>query len=96
MNNNIILKTEDGKKINIEFNSKTYEYSIDSLSINTSSLIKALADSELDKEIEIDDKSIVDYMSNNEVTAEFNELYEFLKNIPKAYNLAVNQMLNLE
>ena len=96
MNNNIILKTKDGKTINIEFNSKTYEYSIDSLSINTSSLIKALADSELDKEIEIDDKLIVDYMANNEVTAEFNELYKFLKSIPKAYNIAVNEMLNLE
>ena len=31
MNNNIVLKTEDGKIISIEFNNKKYEYSTDSL-----------------------------------------------------------------
>lgn len=96
MNNNIVLKTEDGKKISIEFNDKTYEYSIDSLSIDTSSLIKDLADSGLVEEIEIVDQSIIDYLVDNEVTAEFNELHKFLKSIPKAYNKAVNQMLSLE
>lgn len=96
MNNNIVLKTEDGKKISIEFNNKTYEYSTDSLSIDTSLLIKALADSELVDEIEIDDQSIIDYQLDNEVTAEFSELYKFLKNIPTAYNKAVNQMLSLD
>lgn len=96
MNNNIVFKTKDGKIISIEFNNKTYEYSTDSLSVDTSSLIKDLADSELVEEIEIDDKSILDYQADNEVTAEFNELYKFLKNIPEAYNKAVNQMLSLE
>lgn len=96
MNNNIVLKTEDGKIISIEFNNKKYEYSSDSLSIDTSLLIKDLADSELVEEIEIDDQSIIDYQLDNEVTAEFNELYKFLKNIPKAYNKAVNEMLSLE
>ncbi len=96
MNNNIFFKTKDGKIISIEFNNKTYEYSTDSLSVDTSSLIKDLADSELVEEIEIDDKSIIDYQADNEVTAEFNELYKFLKNIPEAYNKAVNQMLSLE
>ena len=96
MNNNIVFKTKDGKIIGIEFNNKTYEYSTDSLSVDTSSLIKDLADSELVEEIEIDDKSIIDYQADNEVTAEFNELYKFLKNIPEAYNKAVNQMLSLE
>ena len=89
MNNNIFFKTKDGKIISIEFNNKTYEYSTDSLSVDTSSLIKDLADSELVEEIEIDDKSIIDYQADNEVTAEFNELYKFLKNIP-------DQMLSLE
>ena len=79
MNNNIVLKTEDGKIISIEFNNKKYEYSTDSLSIDTSLLIKDLADSELVEEIEIDDQSIIDYQLDNEVTAEFNELYKFLK-----------------
>ena len=74
MNNNIFFKTKDGKIISIEFNNKTYEYSTDSLSVDTSSLIKDLADSELVEEIEIDDKSIIDYQADNEVTAEFNEL----------------------
>ena len=96
MNNNIFFKTKDGKIISIEFNNKTSEYSTDSLSVDTSSLIKDLADSELVEEIEIDDKSIIDYQADNEVTAEFNELYKFLKNIPEAYNKAVNQMLSLE
>ena len=96
MNNKIVLKTEDGIIISIEFNNKTYEYSTDSLSIDTSSLIKDLADSEIIEEIEIDDQSIIDYQEDNEVTAEFNELYKFLKNIPKAYNKAINQMLGLE
>lgn len=96
MNNNMVLKTEDGKIISIEFNNKKYEYSIDSLSIDTSSLIKDLADSELVEEIEIDDQSIINYQADKEVTAEFNELHRFLKNIPKAYNKAVNEMLSLE
>lgn len=94
--NNIIITTVDGKKISIEYNNVTYEYSIESPSIDTSSLIKVLADSGVVEEIEIDDQSIIDYMIENEVSDEFNELYKFLKNIPKAYNKAVNQMLNLE
>lgn len=93
--NNIIITTVDGKKISIEYNNVTYEYSIESLSIDTSSLIKVLADSGVVEEIEIDDQSIIDYMIENDVSDEFNELYKFLKNIPKAYNKAINQMLNL-
>lgn len=49
--NNIIFSTEDGKKIKVEFNSKIYEYSIDSLSIDTSELIKAFAESNIVEEI---------------------------------------------
>ncbi len=94
--NNIIITTNDGKKISVEYNNITYEYSIESPSIDTSSLIKELADSGVVEEIGIDDQSIVDYILENEVPDEFNELYKFLKNIPKAYNKAVNQMVNLE
>ncbi len=94
--NNIIFSTEDGKKIKVEFNSKIYEYSIDSLSIDTSELIKAFAESNIVEEIEIDDQSILDFELENDVSAEFNELYKFVTNIPKAYNKAVNQMLDLE
>ncbi len=93
--NNIIITTVDGKKISIEYNNVTYEYSIESPSIDTSSLIKVLADSGVVEEIEIDDQAIIDYMIENDVSDEFNELYKFLKNIPKAYNKAINQMLNL-
>ena len=94
--NNIIITTNDGKKISVEYNNITYEYSIESPSIDTSSLIKELADSGVVEEIGIDDQSIVDYILENEAPDEFNELYKFLKNIPKAYNKAVNQMVNLE
>ena len=93
---NIIITTDNGKKISIEYNNVTYEYSVESPSIDTSSLIKALADSGVVEEIEIDDQTIIDYMAENEVSDEFKELYKFLKNIPKAYNKAVNQMLSLE
>lgn|GEM_PF-5486023 len=94
--NNIIITTVDGKKISIEYNKVTYEYSIESPSIDTSSLIKVLADSGVVEEIKIDDQLIINYMNENEVSDEFKELYKFLKNIPKEYNKAVNQMLNLE
>lgn len=94
--NNIVFKTEDGKRISIEFNGKVYEYSTNCLSIDTSLLIKALADSELIEEIKVDDQSIVDYQQHNEITAEFNELYKFLKSIPIAYNKAVNELISLD
>lgn len=97
MDNTIVLKTEDGKRINVEFQNINYEYSIDSPSIDTSELIKSLANSEITEEIIIDDQIIVDYIQNNDgVVEEFKELYKFIKNIPASYNKAVNDLLNLD
>lgn len=96
MNNNIIFKTNDGKTLYVEFNNKIYSYSIDSISIDASDLIKAVAECEIVEEIKIDDNFIINYNQSNELSTQFNELYNFIKNIPIAYNQAVKQMLNLE
>ena len=96
MNNIIKISTNDGIKIKVEYADNTYEYSTDSLSVDTSSLIKALAESGTIEEIEIDDQEITNYISENEISDEFNELYKFVVSIPKAYNKSINQMLELD
>ena len=96
MNNNIVFSTEDGIKIKVDFNNKIYEYSTSTLSIDTSDLINALAESEIIEELEIDEQSIIEFQLENEISDEFVELWRFITNIPKAYNKSINQMLELE
>ncbi len=96
MNNKIIFSTNDGITIKVEFNGNTYEYSTSSLSIDTSELIKVLADSEIIEPLDIDSSSITNYLFENETSSDFLELSEFLQNIPKAYNKSISQMLDVE
>lgn len=92
MNNKIIFSTDDGIKIKVEFNGNSYEYLTSSLSIDTSELIKALAESEIIEPLDIDSDSIINYMFENETSGEFRELSTFLQNIPKAYNKSIEQL----
>ena len=96
MNNNIKISTTDGKKIKVEFNNEQYEYSIESLSIDVSNLIEALAESNIIEEINIDDQEFIDYSMEKETSDEFNELYNFILSIPMAYNKSVKKMQELD
>lgn len=96
MNNNIILSTEDGKEIKIDFANKVYKYSVSSMSINASQFISDLASSEILEEVSIDETNIIEYNIHNEPTQEFVELWKFIVSIPKAYNKALFDMLELE
>lgn len=92
----IKFSTVDGKKIIVCYGEKTFEYSVDDLSIDASKLIKEIAESENTEEINIACEEVDDYLEKNSVDEEFKELYIFLKTIPEKYNDAIKEVTTLE
>ena len=87
---------ENEKTIKVIFNTKEYSYSIEYESIDTSDLIKAIADSGITEAITIDCSDADRYFENDSINQDFKTLYTFLKWIPIQYNGAIKDIENSE
>ena len=91
-----IIKTSDGKTLNVFYDNENYSYSIDSQTIDSSDLIKKISENEPNEKIEIDVSEFEKYIADNEVTDEFKELYKFIVCIFESYNKAIDDLEDVE
>lgn len=84
------VTTNDGRKLIVFFNSINYEYSIDNIKIDPSSLIKSV--SEIYDKIIIDFSKCEAYIKANECEESFIELYNFIKSIFDIYNTTIDEV----